>query len=1045
MNKSCFFSCYLISQTSLGLQCAQILMSEGHKLLGIISNHHETGTWAQQNSIPIIPTIAEFQELNPNKKFDYLFSIVNTKILSNSILQLPRFCAINYHDSLLPKYAGVNATSWAILNNEKVHGISWHKMEEAIDHGCILKQSTFPVKEDDTALSLNLECYVHALESFKKLIKDLPKDSDTTIQLGIEQDIRNRTYFARYQKPPNLGFIFLDDSAQNIERQFRALYFGEYQNTLTSFKVLIDDHIFIPTELKILSTQSDTEAGTIISITDENIQVSTTTQDIILTSFKTTYGQPITIQEIKQLTALGSKSSNRLQRLSTKTLEELHKLSCDLPYSEAFWANSILNSTPATLPFMHQTFNIDGKKDQKIKKKYTQIIIPTKQLLLHSERYNNIHDVMERNYSFTEVLLTAFVIYLNHIGNVSPFSLGFVSSFLQNLPKGLQLFFPRYVSLTFSIPANITISDLMSHIQNQVMAAEKNKAYFNDLLVRSPNIASSYTALPIVIKIEDEFQAKDKEIIKEDTKFDDALIFSINKTNKTCILEIEETLATCYLNDAARILIKHLPKHLEILVKQILENPDQTIDTLSLLTEQEKHQLLIEWNDTKHEYLEAHNKTITQLFEEQVERTPDNIAVVYEDQALTYNQLNEKANQLAHYLRSLGVGPDTLVAIAVERSLKMIIGLLGILKAGGAYVPLDPDYPEERIKFMLDDTGASIILTDTKVIDKLPATFAQCICLNEEWSNISTLSSANLVSVTLPHNLAYVIYTSGSTGNPKGVMVEHGSLMKSTQARLNYYTSPLTNFLLLSSIAFDSSIAGIFWSLVKGIYIILPKIKNNIDAHSIFEQMKKYQVNHLLCVPSFYKTLLMLQEEHRNIQSFLAITVAGEYCDDLLIAHHHKYFSCTSLFNEYGPTEASVWSSAVCLHDAKTQSRSNQTSIGRPISNTQIYILDTYMNPVPIGIAGEIYIGGAGLARGYLNRADLTAEKFVPNPFVTQNDGTESKTQEYLRLYRSGDLARYLPDGNIEFLGRIDDQVKIRGFRIELGEIESTLNNHLDV
>ena len=278
--------CYMISETSLGLQCAIEFVKEDNKLLGIISSHNETVRWANQNNIPVIPSLVEFKKLNPYKKFDYLFSIVNTQILPNFILQFPKYCSINYHDSLLPKYAGVHATSWALLKNEQTHGISWHKMQETVDTGSILKQVMFSVKENDTALSLNLKCYAHALESFKDLIKDLIRD----IPLEAIQDLSNRSYYARHQKPSNLGFISWVASAKDIERQFRALYFGEYPNTFATFKVLIDNQIFIPTDVKFLDTRSQSGAGTIVSIADKKIQVSTVTNDITFANFKTLKG-----------------------------------------------------------------------------------------------------------------------------------------------------------------------------------------------------------------------------------------------------------------------------------------------------------------------------------------------------------------------------------------------------------------------------------------------------------------------------------------------------------------------------------------------------------------------------------------------------------------------------------------------------------------------------------------------------------------------------------------------------------------------------------
>jgi len=415
------------------------------------------------------------------------------------------------------------------------------------------------------------------------------------------------------------------------------------------------------------------------------------------------------------------------------------------------------------------------------------------------------------------------------------------------------------------------------------------------------------------------------------------------------------------------------------------------------------------------------------FFEAQVLRTPDAIAVMSHQGSLTYTQLNQRSNQLAHYLRGLGVSPEVLVGVCAEPSLQMIVSLLATLKAGGAYVPLDPAYPENRLAFILQDTQVSVILTQEHLLCVLPDTKAQVIALADDWQAFADQSEENLESGATSENLAYVIHTSGSTGQPKGVMIPHAGIINQLHWRLT--TFPLTEcdrVLQNISFSFDPSVWQIFWPLACGAQVVLPKPGGQKDLAYLLELIRQQQVTVIALVPSMLRVLLE-QPGFEVCRGLRYMFCGGE---GLPLDLQEKFFERLDLdgvlYNVYGPTEASIDATSWCC---ERNSKRAIAPIGKPITNAQIYLLDADLQPVADGESGEIYIGGAGLARGYLNRPDLTAEKFVLNPFGQPGD----------RLYRTGDLGRYLPDGNIEFLGRIDYQVKIRGFRIELGEIEAVL------
>nr|MDZ8168143.1 amino acid adenylation domain-containing protein [Nostoc sp. CmiSLP01]MDZ8284553.1 amino acid adenylation domain-containing protein [Nostoc sp. ChiSLP01] len=450
----------------------------------------------------------------------------------------------------------------------------------------------------------------------------------------------------------------------------------------------------------------------------------------------------------------------------------------------------------------------------------------------------------------------------------------------------------------------------------------------------------------------------------------------------------------------------------------MVSNSTRDLQNLSVLTEQERHKILVEWNDTKVDY--PKHLCIHELFAAQVEKTPDNIALVFDEQKLTYQELNHRANKVAHYLQSLGVGKEVLVGICVERSLQMIVGLLGILKAGGAYLPLDPTYPKERLSFMLSDSHVQVLLTQQKFVDEFSASGVKIVCLDSDWESINS-HHENPTSDVTAENLAYVIYTSGSTGTPKGVLIQHQGVCNLAQAQIKLFdVKPHSRVLQFASFSFDASVWEIVMALGSGASLYMGTQASLRPGADLIKFLREHSITHVTLPPTALAALPL--EELPNLQT---IIVAGEACNPKLIA---QWSQGRRFFNAYGPTE-----STVCATVAECSAGDSQATIGKAIANTQVYILDSHLQPVPIGTPGELYIGGDGLARGYLNRPELTKERFIPNPFINS------------KLYKTGDLGRYLPDGNIEFLGRVDNQVKIRGFRIELDEIEKLLIQHPDV
>lgn len=470
--------------------------------------------------------------------------------------------------------------------------------------------------------------------------------------------------------------------------------------------------------------------------------------------------------------------------------------------------------------------------------------------------------------------------------------------------------------------------------------------------------------------------------------------------------------------------IARLARHFQTLLEGIVADPAVCLGDLPLMTPAECRRVLIERNATAAGGPEE--ERLHGLFEAWAARTPEAIAVVSGEERLSYGDLNARADRLARRLRALGAGPEARIGLHAARSAEAMVGILGILKAGAAYVPLDPGQPRERIAETLADCGAVLVLTQFEGELGVPArNLGEAIT-----ADIEAEASLPLVP---PDAAAYVIYTSGSTGRPKGVVISHRNAVASTLARFSFYPEPVRGFLLLSAFAFDSSVAGIFWTLSQGGRLCIPPEGSHQDVERLADLAARERLTHVLGLPSLYGLLLESADGGR-LNSLTTAIVAGEACPPGLPARHYQALPRARLYNEYGPTEATVWCSAYEI-PAATTIVDRPVSIGGPVASACIYLLDERLNPVPIGVPGELCISGSGIARGYYGRPEFTAERFLPDPF----DATGG------RLYRSGDLARWRPDGLLEFLGRTDHQVKIRGFRIELGEIETRLREHPEV
>ncbi|NER31401.1 MAG: amino acid adenylation domain-containing protein [Symploca sp. SIO1C4] len=627
------------------------------------------------------------------------------------------------------------------------------------------------------------------------------------------------------------------------------------------------------------------------------------------------------------------------------------------------------------------------------------------------------------------IFSTILFVYLHRLSGEEILRMGSTFSNRSSFKETIGLFI-NTCALQVEITSKETFISLARKVQIETLEAAKhqnypvrntpiNKAY--DVLFNYHNVTfTNFCGLPMEFNLNYSRHASERLILQ---------VQDFNALNRF-VLDFHFNCDA--FNEQQR---QRSVKHFVNLLKAFIGDSNQLIHQASMLTTQERNQLIVEWNHTQTEY--PQELCIHQLFEAQEKKTPEAVAVEFEGQQLTYQQLNSRANQLAHHLQKLGVTPEVLVGICLERSLDLVVALLAILKAGGAYVPLDPFYPQERLAYMLEDAEVQVVLTQQQWVAHLQEHVIKhesthLLCLDRDSELIAKENNNNPASGVKPENLAYLIYTSGSTGKPKGVQIPHQSVV-------NFLTSMSQRpgltakdiMLAVTSISFDIAGLELYLPLMVGARVVVASREVATFGPLLAKLIKNSGATIMQATPATWYLLLAAGWEGKPR---LKILCGGEALSPELAKKLQQ--KASSLWNMYGPTETTIWSTLYQVSSQSNLCRPSQDApelIGRPIANTQIYILDYHLQPVPIGVTGELYIGGAGLARGYRNRPQLNQQKFITSPV------------DKSKLYKTGDLARYLPDGNIEFLGRIDNQVKIRGFRIELGEIEAALAKHPQV
>jgi amino acid adenylation domain-containing protein len=737
--------------------------------------------------------------------------------------------------------------------------------------------------------------------------------------------------------------------------------------------------------------------------------VATQDQTIIsIKQLKSLTGSNCTLQSIYK--KVNIKAGTQLTIPEDNVWESYKKQSETLSKYESFWVKEWKHFKPAVFPFLEVT-------SKTIEEDATHNIAATFKLS------DNLKQALSLAFPKTkacELLLSLLILYLYRLGNDEALGVALHQSSTYPFSNAYPSLIANSVPFNVTLDHEMDFDKVLKSIQSQLQKLNQKKTYLRDIFSRYPNIQSvSHPVIAISLEPEEK---------SSPTILDSPLTICIHQQ------EIFFLIAQKLLNNNLQLIFSNVAEHLQILLENIVQNhKEKPIVHMPLLTTRECNKLL-EWNDTQTDY--PRNKTIHQLFEEQVEKTPDNICLIFKEKAYTYRQLNKKANQIAYYLQKTGVTVETLVAICLGRSLEMIISMLAILKAGGTYICIASDSTKERIEYIVQNIKPKITILQTKL-----GLSCSELEINKLLKNETTyVKTDSIVSFSHADNIACVIYTSGSTGSPKGVEITHkgvARLVKNT----NYINLNEKDTIAQTSYeAFDATFFEIWGALTNGSKLVICDKNDLLNVKTFYKLLQENSINTLWLTSALFNQLVDIQP---NLFCHLEnLIIGGEPLNPRSIARLFKQKTRPKkILNGYGPTESTTFTTYYLIKEATLAL--NSIPIGAPIANTQVYVLDQHKQLVPIGTTGELYIGGDGLARGYLNQPTLTEEKFIPNPFYQKTDTDVSQSNiDVPRLYKTGDRARWLSDGNLEYLGRLDNQVKIRGFRIEIEEIEIKLNQH---
>ena len=1022
----CRITCAAIGEGNLLLCCLQELIEAGIEVKAVFTNTTCASEICQNNGIPCHDRNVNICECLQDISIDYFFSISNPRILKEDVLKIARILTINYHDSPLPAYAGVHATSWAIMNGERFHGISWHVVETGIDTGDILQSETVEILDEDSALTLNLKCQESAKCAFKQLVDNIVND-----KLNRRKQAQvGRTYYGLYAIPPNVGVLSFSESAETVYNLARALEFGNHENALGSPKIQSSKGSFyLVTNAKVLKNNKnklESLPGTILDIVDDTLEVSTL-NDSLLVSIANVDGSSVSKSEYKKYGFAVGGSLNSSFETNTDTLVQFRK-------KESFWRKKMAVYEPTV--FYRQRMNVvAGILDVS-----TDINLKTVTLSLPHAKPYSIYECEET------FLYASFVSFLARINCTSDVHIGMVAD-KTNLRHDCWALYSDVIPAIFEIDLHTNVEKILKECSAKFKVYQNSYTFLIDMFYRYPELRGQkrtpHHNLIIGRKTGSFEERKQVQSIVHDCNM--LLLFSEDNSSVDLLYHERPSEDLSHIVDVLR----HFPTFLKAIKDS---NETAKLQEISLMQEEEMNKF---YQGPQFGTFEV-NESLTSLVHKQCMLTPLSIALKTTMHVFTYKKMSEEVNRLNKLLSQmipLSEGKEIL-ALHLPNSIAYVISLLAAVSSNYAFLPLPIDMPPDRILFTLKDAKVQrMIMTKGKAdlcdLNGLSSTMRTVFKHNIADEEIvlvdfskdddgKTVCDSRYCSDTVNHeeqknktvreDFSYVMYTSGSTGRPKGVKVKESSVINLARAQIQIWDlGPGDVIAQFASIGFDASVSEIFTSILSGASLAILGEKERLGSDFV-TTMNKLKVTTITLPPS---ALNIYSPD--DFSALKKVVTAGEACT---LNTAIKWTSSKNLrfFNAYGPTEATVC--ATCheyLTGTHYEDVNRELPIGRAIDGVDVYLFDDFMNPVPPDVVAELYIGGKGLSHGYIGHAShYTADRFIQNPL----------TNEASFLYKTGDHAFQDRDGHITFVGRLDDQVKIRGHRIDLSEIEQVLIQH---